>query len=146
MRGFFGVINVIRKKTLLFVTRPLYDNFMILTVIGNTVILALNGFVNTDNPPFSDINTSFTIIFAIDLVLKVFAYGVYFFGDIMNLFDTFVVGISVIELSFGSSAANLSALRAIRILRAFRVLRMTRFVRSLSFMRKIMSVISGIIT
>lgn len=146
MRGFFGVINVIRKKTLLFVTRPLYDNFMIIIVIGNTVILSLNGFVNTDDPPFSTINTAFTFIFAVDLVLKVFAYGVYFFGDIMNLFDTFVVCISVIELSFGSSAANLSALRAIRILRAFRVLRMTRFVRSLSFMRKIMAVISGIIT
>jgi len=146
MRGFFGIFNVIRKKTLLFVTRPLYDNFMLFCVIANTVILSMNGFVNTDKSPYSDLNTVFTYIFTVDLVLKIFAYGIYFFGDIMNLFDSFVVCISIVEMSFGSGASNLSALRAVRILRAFRVLRITRLVRTLSYMRIVMSVVSSIIT
>jgi hypothetical protein len=107
----------------------------------------MNGFVNTDLSPYSNINTVFTFIFAADLMLKVFAYGFQFFGDIMNLFDSFVVCISIVEMSFGSGGgSNLSALRAVRILRAFRVLRITRLIRSLSFMRIVMSVVSSIIT
>ena len=90
------MLNVLRKKTLLFVTRPLYDNFMLVIVIANTVILSMNGFVNTDLSPYSDINTAFTFLFTADLALKVFAFGIDFFGDIMNLFDSFVVCISIV--------------------------------------------------
>lgn len=82
-------------------------------------------------------------MFVIDLALKVFAYGISFFSDIMNLFDTGVVAISLVEISVGGS--NLSALRSIRILRAFRVLRITRLIRSLSYMRIVMNVITSVI-
>jgi len=119
---------------------------MLLFVIANTVILAINGLVNTDNSPYSDLNTVFTFAFTIDLVLKVFAYGVNFFGDIMNMFDAFVVSTSIVELTFGSGGSNLSALKAIRILRAFRVLRITRLVRTLNYMKIVMSVVSSVIT
>ncbi len=146
MNGILGIINVLRKKVLLFVTRPLYDNLMLIFVLMNTAILSMNGLVDTDQSPYSNMNTVFTYIFAIDLFLKIFAYGFQFFGDIMNLFDSFVVGISIIEMSFGSGGSNLSALRAVRILRAFRVLRITRLIRSLSYMRIVMSVVSSIIT
>ncbi len=146
MKGILGIFNVMRKKMLLFVTRPIYDNTMLVMVLMNTAILSMNGLVDTDQSPYSDINTVFTFVFAIDLFLKIFAYGIYFFGDIMNLFDSFVVGISIVEMAFGSGGSNLSALRAVRILRAFRVLRITRLVRSLSYMRIVMSVVSSIIT
>jgi hypothetical protein len=58
--------------------------------------MALSGMVNTDNPPYSTINTVFTFIFIMDLVLKMIAYGSSFFGDIMNLFDAFVVCTSIV--------------------------------------------------
>lgn len=119
---------------------------MLLFVIANTVILTMNGLVNTDNPPYSTLNTVFTVAFTLDAVLKIFAYGVNFFGDIMNIFDCFVVCTSLVELSFGSGSSNLSALRAIRILRAFRVLRITRLIRTLNYMKIVMSVVSSIIT
>jgi hypothetical protein len=79
------------------------------------------------------------------LILKITAYGLKFFGDIMNLFDTGVVAISLVELFVGGGS-NLSALRSIRILRAFRVLRITRLIRSLSYMRVIMGVVNSVIT
>ncbi len=63
----------------------------------------------------------------------------------MNLFDTGVVAISLVELFVGGGS-NLSALRSIRILRAFRVLRITRLIRSLSYMRVIMGVVNSVIT
>lgn len=62
----------------------------------------------------------------------------------MNLFDTAVVAVSMLEIFMGSGT-NLSALRSIRILRAFRVLRITRLIRSLSYMKIVMGVITSII-
>ena len=140
------MINVIRKKTLLFVTKPFYDNMMLIFVLGNTIILAMNGLVDTDSSPYSTLNTIFTFVFALDLFIKIFAFGFDFFGDIMNIFDSFVVCISIVELSFGSGGSNLSALRAVRILRAFRVLRITRLIRTLNYMKIVMSVVSSIIS
>lgn len=64
----------------------------------------------------------------------------------MNIFDSFVVSISIVELSLGTGSSNLSALRSIRILRAFRVLRITRLIRSLNYMKIVMSVVSSVIT
>lgn len=146
MKGIVGMVTVMRKKTLLFITKPLYDNAMLILVIANTMTLSLNGIVDTTQPEFIKMNTAFSIAFAIDLVLKIFAYGFDFFGDIMNIFDSFVVSISIVELTIGSGGSNLSALRSVRILRAFRVLRITRLIRSLNYMKIVMSVVSSVIT
>jgi len=69
-----------------------------------------------------------------------------FFRDVMNLFDTAVVLISMLEIFIGSGGSNLTALRSIRILRAFRVLRITRMIRSLNYMKIVMGVVTSIIT
>ena len=140
------MLEVLRKKTILFVSKPLYDNTMLFMVIANTVTLSLNGLVNTQSQVLTQLNLVFTIVFTIDLVLKVFAFGVMFFADIMNVFDSFVVSVSIVELSIGTGAANLTSLRSIRILRAFRVLRITRLIRSFSFMKVVMAVVSSIIS
>jgi hypothetical protein len=105
--------------------------------------MALDGFVVTDDAPYSTMNVAFTYIFVFDLFIKLIAYGLNFFGDIMNLFDTLVVVISIVELSLGTS--NLSALRSIKILRAFRVLRITRLIRSLNYMKIVMGVVTSVI-
>ena len=135
---------MVRKKTLLFASHPAYDNTVLLLVILNTVTMAMSGFVDIDTSPYIYINQAFTVAFTIDVAIKIFAYGMSFFGDAMNLFDTAVVAVSLVELSMGTTS-NLSALRSIRILRAFRVLRITRLIRSLSYMRIIMGVVSSII-
>ena len=146
MKGVSGIFNVIRKKTLLFITKGIYDNSMLLLVIANTLTLSLNGIVDTSKEEFVTLNVVFTIVFAIDLGLKVFAYGFDFFGDVMNIFDSFVVSISIVEMQLGTGGANLSALRSVRILRAFRVLRITRLIRTLNYMKIVMSVVSSVIT
>jgi hypothetical protein len=143
IRGIEGFWRVARKQTLLFVSSSPYDNFILFIVIANTLLMSLSGFVETDNQPYSTISLIFTIFFVIDLSIKVFAYGISFFSDVMNLFDTGVVAISLVEITLGGS--NLSALRSIRILRAFRVLRITRLIRSLNYMRIIMNVITSVI-
>lgn len=146
IKGFFGLIRVFRKKILFIVSDPLYDNLMLVVVLLNTSLMSLNGYVQTDLPPYSYINKAFTFIFVADVVLKITAYGIKFFGDMMNLFDTAVVAVSLVELFIGEGGSNLSALRSIRILRAFRVLRITRLIRSLSYMRVIMGVVNSVIS
>lgn len=69
---------------------------MLLFVLANTITLAMNGLVDTSNEIFIKLNMTFTLTFAIDLGLKIFSYGFDFFSDIMNLFDTFVVSISIV--------------------------------------------------
>lgn len=57
--------------------------------------------------------------------------------DPMNVFDGFLVSISIFEIVMtggGSGGGSLSAFRAIRIFRTFRVLRVTRLIRSLKYM------------
>lgn len=132
-----------RKKTLLFISREAYDNFMLVVVLVNTVLMSLTGLVNTDQNPYAMINSVCSYFFMSDLALKLIAYGFSFFGDIMNIFDSMVVCISIIEMTLGSS--SLSALKSIKVLRAFRVLRITRLIRTLSFMKIVMEVVGSII-
>jgi hypothetical protein len=61
--------------------------------------------------------------------------------DKMNLFDGFLVSISLIEIIF-STGGGVSAFRSIRIFRTFRVLRVGRLIRSLEYMKIIMAVMA----
>ena len=61
----------------------------------------------------------------------------------MNLFDSLIVIVSVIEQIFTSSGRSaVTAFRTVRILRTFRVLRVTKLLRALSFMKIIIGVVS----
>jgi hypothetical protein len=123
-----------------------YDNFILSIVILNTLLLSLNGILdNSQAALVSLLNQVFTIIFSIDIVLKLIAYDMEFFEDIMNVFDFVVVVISIVDLTQDGTTINLSAFKSIRILRALRVLRVTRLIRSLKFMGIITSIIVNIL-
>ncbi len=59
------------------------------------------------------------LLFVIEIVLKLYAYGVDFFKSAWNLFDTIVIAISIIP----SVGAAFTVLRALRILRTLRLLK-----------------------
>jgi voltage-gated sodium channel len=56
-------------------------------------------------------------IFVIELLLKLYAYGLNFFRNSWNIFDLFVVGVGLLP-----QTAGLSALRGLRVIRALRLL------------------------
>ena len=61
----------------------------------------------------------------------------------MNLFDGFIVIISLVEIiALGGGNKAVSAFRTVRIFRTFRVLRVTKLLRSLAFMKVIIDVVS----
>jgi hypothetical protein len=114
-----------------------------LCVIINTIILALDGLVQS-NSTLDEFNMTFTVIFVVDMGLKVIALGTDYLLDSINIFDGLIVCLSLVEIVIldGSSGSKLTAFRSVRIFRVFRVLRVTRLVRSLRFMSVILDVIS----
>lgn len=88
-------------------------------------------------------NLVFTIIFVVEMGLKLFGLGVVaYLRDPMNYLDGAVVILSVVELTVLKDGANaLSAFRTVRIFRTFRVLRVARLLRALQSMQQIISVI-----
>lgn len=110
---------------------------MNLAVAFNTVILALDGLVPDSSANLlSEFNLAFTILFTIELGLKLLGMGPKnYLSDTMNIFDALIVALSLVELFLlgggGSGKSSLSAFRSVRIFRAFRVLRVTKLMRSL---------------
>lgn len=73
-------------------------------------------------------NIVFSTLFAIEMLLKVVAYGPFgYISDGFNLFDGFIVVLSIIELA-QDGASGLSVLRTFRLLR---ILKLVRFLPAL---------------
>lgn len=131
----FGLFKAFRRKVRNFALGGFFDTIIMLSVVGNTVVLALDGEVSAEGMNLlNKFNFSFTIIFTIDMGLKIFGLGlVDYLKDKMNIFDAVIVSLSLIELAFlsGGGSSAFSAFRSVRIFRVFRVFRVTRLVRSL---------------
>ena len=95
-----------------FATSDLFDNLMMLCVFLNTVVLSLDGLVQEEEL-LNTFNFWFTIIFAVELGLKIIGLGVKeYIRDTMNVFDAIVVILSIVELIFlGGGQSGLSAFR-----------------------------------
>lgn len=99
------------------------------TVTMNTIILSLDGLVNNDEL-FNQMNLAFTIIFTIEISLKLFGYGIKgFIRDKFNIFDLIIVGLSLYEVVFIDSTSNRSVLGTVKVFRAMRVLRIPKLIR-----------------
>ena len=78
----------------------------------------------------------FTILFTIELVINMFGHWFWeFWQDSWNVFDFFVVGVSLISLALSTNGAN--AVRSVRLVRAFRSFRVMRLFGRLQSIRKI---------
>ena len=142
--GFKGKLKMGQKYLRRLVNSKLFDHTMLLAVIINTVILAMDGlfYDATTLAMFDSFNLYLTMIFTVEMVFKIVADTPRrYVADKMNIFDGSVVTISQVELWALSGSKGLSAFRTVRIFRTFRVLRVTRLLRSLEFMKVIMNVI-----
>jgi hypothetical protein len=129
---------------------------IIILVILNTFVLSMDGVLNDEGwvSAFSMMNLTFTIIFTIEMFLKMAGFGLRgtvlkfifqkeYVRDAMNIFDGFIVVLSMVEIFFMSGGNKaFSAFRTIRIFRTFRVLRVTKLLRALAFMQVIIQVVS----
>eukprot|EP00746_Dinoflagellata_sp_MGD_P010847 gnl/MRDRNA2_/MRDRNA2_122547_c0_seq1.p1 gnl/MRDRNA2_/MRDRNA2_122547_c0~~gnl/MRDRNA2_/MRDRNA2_122547_c0_seq1.p1 ORF type:complete len:682 (-),score=145.22 gnl/MRDRNA2_/MRDRNA2_122547_c0_seq1:33-2021(-) len=91
---------------------------------------------------FSNFEGFFTVVFTLELFLRLYVFRCRFFRESMNLIDVVVVTTSVLDLFGGGSEVNLTAARLIRmarIVRVLRVMRIANLVRSLRILVKTIS-------
>jgi hypothetical protein len=109
-------------------TWKLYDSFMILTIFGNSLCLALNDYQDEEiqtewNKTLQKIDQVFTFIYTVECVIKILAFGFIvhkrsYLRDGWNILDFVVVIIGLISLI--PDVPNLKSLRVMRILRPLR--------------------------
>lgn len=128
----------------LFVNNKYFESFITICIVFNTIALALNyhGMSDEQKGIMEEINIGFTVIFGIEMIAKLLAYGfVSYFKDLINYLDTFIVVYGIIEIFIFSNNTALSAFRTIRVLRALRALRIAKIFRYLRSMNLLISVI-----
>jgi len=97
-----------------------FERLVIFAILVNSVILGIETYrplYLEHKAMFVVIDTVFLSFFVAELGLRLYASGWRFFRGGWNLFDFFIVAISLMPF-----LGNLSALRALRILRALRLL------------------------
>lgn len=93
-------------------------------------------------------DTFFTLAFAIELLLRIVAFQFDFFigSDAgWNLFDTFLVVSSLIELAFASAGFDLTFLRVQRLLKMVRTFRILKIFRHFLIFRKLQTMVMAIV-
>lgn len=150
LSGFMGFIETTRRYSREFVDSSAINLFLMISVFLNTLILGTDGLAPESwDEYFTSMNLAFTIIFAAEFGFKLYGLGPKrYIKDAFNVFDAFVVMLSMVELIInsmsGSSGGGVtSGFRAVRIFRIFRVLRVTRLLRSLRFMKVIIEVMKN---
>ncbi|KAF2983646.1 hypothetical protein EK904_005574 [Melospiza melodia maxima] len=122
----------IKEKVAAFIKDPFFDLTITVCIVMNTLFMALEH--NNMSPTFKYMlkigNLVFTGIFTAEMILKIVALDpYYYFQQPWNIFDSVIVTLSLIELSFPKhkskkerrKGGTLSVLRSFRLLRVFKL-------------------------
>lgn len=108
-----------------------FRNFITTLIIVNAIILGVLTYERSLSPSFvgslSWFDQAVTIIFALEIALKLFVYRLNFFRNGWNWFDFLVVGVSLVP-----GGAAFSVLRALRVLRVLRLLHIVPMMRRIT--------------
>jgi len=113
-----------------------FEGFIMLCIILNTLALAMKWYRLDVGDELEIINFVFAGIFTLEAIIKIAAYGKYYFRDGWNLFDfSIVIGTLigvVLTVSVGLDVGTTTSL-----IRAFRIGRILRLIRSAKSLRMI---------
>lgn len=131
------------------VSHPYFSNLIMLVILGNTVVLALDHYpmpAQLDSD-LEIINFGLSCVFIMEMLLKLIGLGLRQYSrDRFNVFDAFIVTTGILELiasppSFLSdNPPKKGAVSALRSLRLFRIFKLARDWRSL---RELLTMIAG---
>ncbi|EGR31551.1 hypothetical protein IMG5_107710 [Ichthyophthirius multifiliis] len=123
--------NKFRQKIFQFVKSKFFDNFIISTIILNTLALCMcwNRQPHISWYIVQHANQAFLIIFSIELILKIIAFGKNFFKDISNNFDFFIVFFSNLGIIIEIQPSLLDFSILISFIIIFRIVRVLRLIK-----------------
>ena len=135
-----------RVSLLAVVDNSLFNNFFIVMILINTVVLAMDHHgINDDTArQLEQINTVLTYLFGFEVALKIVALQKSFGVEAFNYFDLFVVLAGFTELllqTLGNTDGNNSA----SVFRVFRVFRVLRVLRIISFFKPLRAVLRCVV-
>src|SRR5690606_33788976 len=120
-----------RERLRTVVDAPAFQRIVIAVITLNGIILGLESTAD----PTGRYSTAFfladhviTVIFVVEMILRIHAKGKAFFRDPWNWFDLIVVGVALVPAS-----------QSVSILRLFRFLRVLRLVSVIPSMRRVVS-------
>ena len=138
-----SLTNGLRVKAIWFVTWPLFDSFIMLCIVVNSIVLGMKNYDfrivedydTTYNDNLEEVGLVLSIIFLIECVAKIIALGLVihpksYLRDAWNRLDFFVVLVSVFDFTSVNSGF-------LKILRMFRMLRPLRSINRLPELRKL---------
>jgi len=110
------------------VNSPMFNAFIMSIILLNTVVLSLDQYPEMEGEITVILhyaNLSFTVIFTLEVVLKLAGLGMKeYVRDKFNLFDAVIVIVSILETMIAEEGGGvLSALRAFRLFRIFKIFR-----------------------
>lgn len=110
LNGFHGAYLLSRRYMEEFMDAGAMELFLMLCVIGNTLILGLEGLVTESTEDlFDQMNLAFTIIFGVEMMCKIYGFGFKkYLDDMFNTFDSFVVILSFVEIAVQEVTASSS--------------------------------------
>ena len=124
-RALLRIKNAISELCLIIISNPAFQVLVILIILFNTVILALEDpKVSKLSEPYSSFELFFVYFYTIEFILIVTANGLImhsdsYFRDWWNILD-FTIILTAWLSAFAGSGFRLSALRSLRILRPLR--------------------------
>jgi len=112
-----------------------FHYFFLVAILFNNVILLIE--VNSSEGTVGKLiglygNTTCTVLFTIELLLKLLGFRWDFFHSIFNIFDLLIVVASYAEIIIRSDAGTASSLRSLRLMRIVFILKLGRLSRTLS--------------
>lgn len=145
LRKILTLPDGIRKKVFELVTHSYFESFIMLNVVLNTVTMSCKYYQMPANEEkfLKEANLYFSMVFNLEMLLKLFAMHGNYFDSGWNLFDMFIVINADIGIVLSFMGLEKSAATAVTILRAFRILRIVKMLQKVASIRVIiMTVIS----
>lgn len=113
-------MSVSASKLKAFIEKPIFEKFIIAAIILNSIGMGLETSTKLSPPALEALHfldRVFLGVFALELVLKLFAFRLQYFKDAWRNFDLFVILVSLVP-----AAGAFSVLRALRILKTLRMI------------------------
>ena len=121
-------MNIFTRNSLKLVQLRYFEEVITILIVLNTIVLATYWYGITEDQFFilQQFNYAFAVIFTLECILKITAYGKLYFEDLWNRFDFLVVIVTligmVLDITLDLVGTRTTIIRAFRLIRVFRLM------------------------